>query len=209
WYWRLFYKSSESTGKLKRVRGLCLLCRHDVSATTPSNLLHHTNTHHAKDEYVLELKVKEKTELEAEEKRKAKNGIRGYARNMKGSSISTAERNMFLGTYIVKDLEPLSTVESETFRDMQRGLHQNPDLSFPCRKTKNAWITDKAVEVKALIKEKVRGQPIALTGDGWDSTNGSGAFYALTAHMMDPDTNNLMAYTLACRKLADRHTGRK
>ena len=61
-------------------------------------------------------------------------------------------------------------------------------------------MADKTEEVQNLLRAKIDGKPLALTGDVCELR--AGQYYcSLTARVVDDDDNQLKGYTLACRKL--------
>lgn len=196
-YWRFFRKSKEGI----TTKALCALCRQEVSSSPSGNLLSHLTHNHGKHPAYKLLKNEDDKRVVKEQKTKRPMSTFAMA------GISVADRDQFFATYIVKDILTISTVESPNFRQMMRGMTGRPNLQFPSRKSLVAYIQKQASTVKDKIRELLHDVPVALTGDGWDS--GSGSFYSLTAHIVDPGTDKLRRLTLACRKMEDRHTGEK
>ena len=69
-------------------------------------------------------------------------------------------------------------------------------------------VAEKAEEVCSILRGKIDGKPLSLTGDGWESRAGQ-YLYSLTAHVVDDDDNQLKRFTLACCKLEGSQSGER
>lgn len=121
--------------------------------------------------------------------------------------VSKTELNKLVARYVVENMLPLSTVESESFRALiakipSRGRETSTPL---CRKTFSAYIDaeyDKMnVELKHTFEEL---RYISTTADIWTAHNKS--YIGVTAHWLDPNTMKRHKTAIACRRFKGRHT---
>lgn len=200
WYWQ-FFRRGVCEGKFLN-NAMCLICSKQLSCKAPSNLLHHLQQHHKKHTLVREAKAAQKHR--AVEVASRTGSITPYVQ----VGLTKEARNALIISYVVKDQQGFDTVESPNFRAMICGLSRKPDFQFPGVKTLVNAVADKTEEVRNILRAKIDGKPLALTGDGWESRAGQ-HYYSLTAHVVDDDNNQLNRYTLACRKLDGSQTGER
>ena len=167
---------------------ICLICGFEGSCRASSNLTHHLNQYHRKHKGYATMRNAAETKKAARRAGRNGNGrdVRSFLHKKTGCSLTTEERDAVLMKYVVKDMEEYSTVESPHFRKMVRLLTGEPDCKFPDRKTLVEAVRRKAEEVKLEIKVRLRGKPLALTCDGWESRaeNTTTASHAVWWRMM-------------------------
>ena len=105
--------------------------------------------------------------------------------------------------YIVKDLKPVSTVDSKHFRNLVNGLDPKYDMPghtyFGNKLAKIYDITSKSL--KAILCRQVK---VALTCDFWTSAVCQ-SYLTVTAHYIDDW--NMASHVLVTREIAESHTG--
>lgn len=112
---------------------------------------------------------------------------------------------MGIAKYMIHDMRPFSTVESQTFRNM---IHEcEPRYKFPCRGTFTETVIPRMFNsVSARIKgELVNAETTAWTTDSWTS-RATQSYITVTAHFINSDME-LCSRVLQTRQLPDSHTG--
>jgi len=101
---------------------------------------------------------------------------------------------------IAKDLQPLSVVEDEGFRNFVAVL--DPRYNIPGRKTlRTSLIPRLFEEVRAqVVKELSESRAVALTTDMWTSPSNM-SFMAVTAHFWSYETCSLPQESLSALSL--------
>lgn len=121
--------------------------------------------------------------------------------------VSKAELNRIIARYVVENMLPLSTVESESFRALvakipSRGREKSTPL---CRKTFAAYIDNEYGKMNVELKKSFEElQYISTTADIWTAHNKS--YIGVTAHWIDPNSMERNKTALACRRFKGRHT---
>lgn len=96
--------------------------------------------------------------------------------------------------WIVDTYQPLSTCESESFRDMMRSVNKNcPNLD---RHSIMSKLKQREQTVKLLMKNVLQNEDVSITLDHWTSAANVN-YVAQTAHFIDSNFK-LMKLTLAC-----------
>ena len=106
---------------------------------------------------------------------------------------------------IAKDLQPLSVVEDEGFRDFVKNL--DPRFQIPTRKTLRNNLLPKLYEdVKGELKTQLQSvSSVALTTDMWTSSANM-SFLAVTIHFWNSDCCQLVTKVLDCSNFIGSHT---
>ncbi|CAM9988273.1 unnamed protein product, partial [Ectocarpus sp. 8 AP-2014] len=181
---------------------ICLFCNAVISCSGATNVLSHLQNHHRKKKAYLT--ARQAAESKAT-KQRADPGETMDKFVSKG--VTKEQRNEAFMTYIVKDMEEYSTVESKNFRSMICGVTGKPNFQFPNTNTMVEVVKRKVEEVGPDISRAIAGKPLSLTCDGWESRAGK-HYYSLTAHLV-ADDGELKRYTLGCRRLGGRQTGER
>lgn len=110
-----------------------------------------------------------------------------------------------IGRYVVENMLPISTVESDSFRALIGKIPRKAGVGPPCRKTFSKYIdTEYATMNAELKKEFEQLEYLATTADIWTAHNKS--YLGVTAHWMHPANMQRKKAALACRRFKGRHT---
>lgn len=118
-------------------------------------------------------------------------------------SISQRAVDRAIVKYVVNNLQPLSTVENEAFRELLTDLL--PAAKVITRVTLRSRIEDLAKAMKNVLTEEMsKVDHIATTTDCWSVRRRS--FLGVTAHWVNPTDLTRRSAALACRQLRGSHT---
>nr|XP_054593165.1 zinc finger BED domain-containing protein 4-like [Nothobranchius furzeri] len=105
--------------------------------------------------------------------------------------------------FIIKDIQPLSIVESEGFRGLIQAL--DPSYVLPTRKTVKEMMAKKHAEELERVKREVQqAVAVSITADMWTSLNME-AYLALTCHYIN-DNMQLCTSVLGVKHFPQSHT---
>ena len=127
------------------------------------------------------------------------------AQKMKLAQTKTHRITARIARYLIDDMRPFSTVDSQAFRDM---IHEcEPRYQFPWRATFSEDIIPKMYDsVSARVKgELLKAETIAWTTDSWTS-RATQSYVTITAHFINPEME-LCSRVLQTRQLPESHTG--
>ncbi|KFM75423.1 Zinc finger BED domain-containing protein 6, partial [Stegodyphus mimosarum] len=107
---------------------------------------------------------------------------------------------------VYKDLQPISIVENEGFREYSKDL--NPTYSLPSRKTVSKSLLPAAYEEKKNSLKNVLSavQNICLSVDCW-SNQKAGSYMAVTGHFIDEHMHRKMVL-IDCSIFDERHSAK-
>jgi hypothetical protein len=122
--------------------------------------------------------------------------------------ISQEKADDLIVKYVVNDMRPLRTVESDSFKVLVTGL--NPAVTVMCRKTlrgilKNKYDSDSMLQT--LKSELGSTRYICTTADIWSSAHRS--FLGMTAHWFGTDGHGSLrrkSAALACMRFKGKHS---
>ena len=118
-----------------------------------------------------------------------------------------ARINLRVFNYVVADALPLSTVESEHFRDLIREI--DPRVQVICVKTLKANIAAEFLKYKDDLRGKFQSAiAICLTADAWGSKHRS--FLGVTAHWFLAEKNKAIirkSAGIACKRFVGKYFG--
>ena len=118
-------------------------------------------------------------------------------------SISQSAVDRAIVKYVVNNLQPLSTVENEAFRELLTDLL--PTAKVITRVTLRSRIEDLAKSMKNVLTEEMsKVDHIATTTDCWSVRRRS--FLGVTAHWVNSTDLTRRSAALACRQLRGSHT---
>lgn len=159
WKYRLYFKLTKIKGKNVHVE--CTLCcgtKHlSTSCVSNSNLMKHLSTAHAS------------TKLVAQETGSRGASVDKGPANKEGPSpskqqkldfsasapqkISQTELYGLIGRYVVENMLPMSTVESDSFRALIGKIPRKVGVGPPCRKTFLKYIDTEYANMNAELKK--------------------------------------------------------
>ncbi|XP_069108978.1 E3 SUMO-protein ligase ZBED1-like, partial [Argopecten irradians] len=128
------------------------------------------------------------------------------AEKMKLPQSKTHRITVGIAKYIVDDMRPFNTVDSQTFRDMINECE--PRYRFPCRGTFTENVILRMFDsVSSRIKgELLDSETTAWTTDSWTS-RATQSYVTITAHFINFDME-LCSRVLQTRQLPESHTGK-
>ena len=110
-----------------------------------------------------------------------------------------------MGRYIAANLKPISTVESEAFKQLVQeldGRYKLPGRTY----FSQTVLPELYQETKQSVIDCLQQAPVvALTTDGWTS-RATQSYITVTAHVIDPDWK-MHNFVLQTRMIAESHTG--
>ncbi|KAM3612543.1 uncharacterized protein V6R79_010062 [Siganus canaliculatus] len=115
-------------------------------------------------------------------------------------AISQSQIKIMVARYVVEDMLPISTVESDVFREMikkipVKGGHPGPQ----CRKTFSKYLDTEYSKMEAELKNTFNELDyLSTTADIWTAHNKS--FLGVTAHWINPQNMKRGKAALACRR---------
>ncbi len=119
--------------------------------------------------------------------------------------ITQAELNKIISRYIVEDMLPLSTVESDSFRAIIAKIPAREGVSPPCKNTFSKCIDAEYAKMNAELKKTFEHvEYISTTADIWTAHNKS--YLGVTAHWINPNSMEREKAALACRRFKGCHT---
>ncbi|XP_039304999.1 uncharacterized protein LOC113005993 isoform X2 [Solenopsis invicta] len=119
------------------------------------------------------------------------------------SRTSTANLRKHL-TFIIEDIQPLSTIDSPAFINFLR-IGVSSHIRIMCRKTLKEKLCQTYLEMKSTLEKKLTEiEIVATTADLWSKAKKS--YLGITIHWINPDTLSRQSAALACRRLKGRHT---
>lgn len=115
------------------------------------------------------------------------------------------ELNALIGRYVVEDMLPLSTVESDSFRAITERIPVKAGARTPGRKTFAKYLDAEYTKMnKELMKTFEELEFLSTTADIWTAHNKG--YLGVTAHWIDPQCLERNKAALACRRFKGRHT---
>lgn len=125
-----------------------------------------------------------------------------------GKTISSTKLNKLVAAFIVEEMQPLSTVEAPTFRNIISKISvtgKRPGGVLPDRKTFASFLENAYMEMETELKKTFAGlEYVSTTADLWTAQNKS--FLGITVHWIDPATLLWKKAAIACRRFRGRHT---
>jgi hypothetical protein len=105
--------------------------------------------------------------------------------------------------YIVEEMKPLRTVETDSFCRLVKGLC--PSAKIPTRVTVKENVMNKFTLMSDRLKSQLLQIPfVCTTADLWSFSNRS--FLGMTIHWIDPGNLKRMSAAIACKRFKDGHT---
>ena len=105
--------------------------------------------------------------------------------------------------YIVAEMRPLRTIETESFKTLVKGLC--PSAAVICRQTLKERLNAAFVSMKSNLQSELdKAVYVCTTADLWSSTNRS--FLGMTIHWIDLENLTRRSAALACVRFMGRHS---
>lgn len=119
--------------------------------------------------------------------------------------LTQTELNALIGRYVVENMLPLLTVDSDSFRALVAKIPTRGGAVPPCRKTFSKYIEAEYVKMNAELKKSFEElEYVSTTADIWTAHNKS--YLGVTAHWIDPASMERRKAALACRRFKGCHT---
>uniref|UniRef100_A0A672FKG4 BED-type domain-containing protein n=1 Tax=Salarias fasciatus TaxID=181472 RepID=A0A672FKG4_SALFA len=220
WKYRHYFNLIEVKGKNVHVE--CTLCRPRVkslSASNTSNLnvMKHLSTAHASTTLVAKNTVDPAND---DDKPGAITVSSAYKEHGTTPSkqpkldfsapapqklVTQTELNVLIGRYVVENMLPMSTVDSDSFRALIQKIPRRGGAGPPCRKIFSKNIDEEYVKMNIELKKGFEQlEYVSTTADIWSAHNKS--YLGITAHWIHPDSMERRKAALACRRFNGRHT---
>ena len=214
WRYSHYFKVVEEGDKNLRARcTLCAPCKKPLSSAlnTTSNFKKHLETVHKSIKLVAKEPSKPTTESGANGKRKIDyddidddepNQPKRQCTLLSKGTVSPLRLRTLISEYIIEDMLPLSTVESQAFRRLIGGISS---AQVPDRKSFTLHL-DKVFEA---MEQKVKAtleviDAVSTTADVWTGHNRS--YLGMTVHWVDSTTLKRCKAALCCTRVVGRHT---
>uniref|UniRef100_A0A673L9X0 HAT C-terminal dimerisation domain-containing protein n=1 Tax=Sinocyclocheilus rhinocerous TaxID=307959 RepID=A0A673L9X0_9TELE len=125
-----------------------------------------------------------------------------------GKTISSTELNKLVAAFIVEEMQPLSTVEAPTFRNIISKISVTGKRTggvLPDRKTFTNFLDNAYMEMETDLKKTFADlEYVSTTANLWTAQNKS--FLGITVHWIDPASLHRQKAAIACRRFRGRHT---
>uniref|UniRef100_A0A8D0A2Q6 HAT C-terminal dimerisation domain-containing protein n=1 Tax=Sander lucioperca TaxID=283035 RepID=A0A8D0A2Q6_SANLU len=121
--------------------------------------------------------------------------------------VTKAELNTLIARYVVENMLPLSTVESESFRAIlaKIPIRGGGRGVAPCRNTFAKFIDSEYEKINIELKKSFEEiEYISTTADIWTAHNK--IYMGVTAHWINPNNMEREKAALACRQFKGHHT---
>uniref|UniRef100_A0A8C1LS48 BED-type domain-containing protein n=1 Tax=Cyprinus carpio TaxID=7962 RepID=A0A8C1LS48_CYPCA len=184
----------------------CKLCVGEkllsTAKNTTSNLKKHLHAKHSTTE------LEERAPNDTSTPPQAKQQKLDFSSSSPGKTISSTELNKLVAAFIVEEMQPLSTVEAPTFRNIISKISvtgKRPGGVLPDRKTFASFLDNAYMEMETELKKTFADlEYVSTTADLWTAQNKS--FLGITVHWIDPATLHRKKAAIACRRFRGRHT---
>lgn len=120
-----------------------------------------------------------------------------------GRTASQQTVDRLIVEYIVNEMRPLRTVESESFKALVLGL--SPSSSIMCRQTLHEKINATFTSMKSKLQSELdKATYVCTTADIWSSSNRS--FLGMTGHWIDSVSLTRKSVALSCQRFVGKHS---
>uniref|UniRef100_A0A673NKM7 BED-type domain-containing protein n=1 Tax=Sinocyclocheilus rhinocerous TaxID=307959 RepID=A0A673NKM7_9TELE len=193
----------------EREKGIVVKCRLCVgekllstAKNTTSNLKKHLHAKHSTTE------MDEKEPNDTCTPPQAKQQKLDFSSPSPGKTISSTELNKLVAAFIVEEMQPLSTVEAPTFRNIISKISVTGKRTggvLPDRKTFTNFLDNAYMEMETDLKKTFADlEYVSTTADLWTAQNK--CFLGITVHWIDPASLHRQKAAIACRRFRGRHT---
>ncbi len=210
WKYRHYFSLIEIKGK--NVYVTCTLCPGkktlSTSASSNSNLMKHLTSTHANMTLVAAAAANLTPSPNAASEGNGATLLKQATLDFSGQQQMTkAELKTLIARYVVENMLPLSTVESESFRAIlvKIPVRGGGTGVAPCRNTFAKFIDSEYEKMNIELKKSFEElEYISTTADIWIAHNRS--FMGVTAHWINPNNMEREKAALACRRFKGHHT---
>lgn len=124
--------------------------------------------------------------------------------DLKATGLSADELKKLIAGYIVEDMLPISTVDSESFRRIIEKIPTKHGVKLPQRKSFAAYLEREYDIMDTNLKAALRDVDfVSTTADIWTVNNKS--FMGVTVHWINSTLQRNKA-AVACKRIRGRHT---
>lgn len=201
WKFKQYFTPIDIKGKNVYVQ--CTLCpgtkRLSASVVSNSNLLKHLTSSHprtkraAKSVSFGDPDTQQGDDEGGTSSKQAKLDFSDQAKR-----VTQSELNRIIARYVVENMLPLSTVESDSFRAIIAPIPKRAEVGPPCRKTFSKYIDTECAKMIAERKKTFEYlEYVSTTADIWTAHNKS--YLGVTAHWINPHNMQRGKATLACQ----------
>uniref|UniRef100_A0AAZ1XY96 HAT C-terminal dimerisation domain-containing protein n=1 Tax=Oreochromis aureus TaxID=47969 RepID=A0AAZ1XY96_OREAU len=125
--------------------------------------------------------------------------------NLTKPAQTMTELHKLIARYVVENMLPLSTVESDSFKSLLAKIPARGGIGPPCRKTFSKYIDTEYAKMNVELKKTFNElEYVSTTADIWTAYNKS--YLGVTVHWINPHSTQREKAALACRRFKGRHT---
>ena len=213
WKYKHYFTIVERKGKNLYLK--CTLCsggkRLSTSAASNSNLMKHLTTTHAATKLVAKNTDDSNNTSVASSSKEGHDGATAAKQQKldfdlpQKPTVTQRELNGLIGRYVVENILPIKTVESDSFKAIIKKIPVRENVKIPCRKTFSKYLDDEYANMhRELLKAFEEIEYVSTTADIWTAHNKS--YLGVTAHWIHPPSLKRKKAALACRRFMGRHT---
>uniref|UniRef100_A0A3P9C291 HAT C-terminal dimerisation domain-containing protein n=1 Tax=Maylandia zebra TaxID=106582 RepID=A0A3P9C291_9CICH len=124
--------------------------------------------------------------------------------DVRATGLSAAELKKLVAAYIVEDMLPISTVDSESFRRIVEKIPTKSGVKLPQRKSFVGYLEREYDKMNSNLKATLEeAEFVSTTADIWTVNNKS--FMGVTVHWINSTLQHNKA-ALACKRIRGSHT---
>ncbi|XP_049428832.1 uncharacterized protein LOC125886567 [Epinephelus fuscoguttatus] len=209
WRYKHYFKFVEIKGRNVHVKyNLCP--RAKILSTSNSNLLKHKTTAHSTTKLVAKNPTAETDDERPSTSSKDGQGATAAKQQKLDFSAppkTTTQTELYalVDRYVVENMLPLSTVESDSFRAITAKIPVKAGVRTPCRKTFSKYLVAEYTKMNTELKKTFEElEFLSTTADIWTAHNKG--YIGVTARWIDPQSLERKKAALACRQFTGRHT---
>ena len=210
WKCRHYFAITDEQADSKNITVKCLLCpgvRTLSSAkNTTSNLKKHLDTVHKAVQLTTVEEANSRKRTSVDET--SKHELHGKQQKIDfGKTVDKHKVVDLISEYVIEDMKPVSTVESNAFRNMITRITRlaGASINIPGRKTLVRHIADKYDKMNVNLARALDDiSYVCSTADIWSASNRS--FLGITIHWINPDTLSRKKAAISCERFKGRHT---
>lgn len=207
WKYRHYFDFIER--KNKNITVKCKLCAFPKELSTAFNSTSNLFKHLSRKHSTTKLVAKEDNDARVQEESgptKPKQAKLDFSSGS-GGKVTSEQVKRGVAAYVVEEMLPLSTVESQSFRDILAMIPvtDRSNVTSQDRKTFSRYLDKCYAEMEHELKKTFeRLEYVSSTADIWTSNNKS--FLGMTAHWINPVSFSHEKAAIACKRIKGRHT---
>ena len=182
WKYKHYFTIVERKGKNLYLK--CTLCsggkRLSTSAASNSNLMKHLTTTHAATKLVAKNTDDSNNTSVASSSKEGHDGATAAKQQKldfdlpQKPTVTQRELNGLIGRYVVENILPIKTVESDSFKAIIKKIPVRENVKIPCRKTFSKYLDDEYANMhRELLKAFEEIEYVSTTADIWTAHNKS------------------------------------